>query len=260
MKKTIYTLMTALLLFSLATQAQVGVGLPASSVNASALLEVSTTAKGFLPPRMTEAQRNSIASPAAGLILWCSNCGTSGEIQVYNGSSWTNFVGGAASAAPLVVGQSYQGGIIAYILNSGDNGYDASIKHGLIAATQDQGTSITWGSSISTGATSLAIGMGSSNTSAIISAMGNTGNYAAKSCRDYRGGNYSDWYLPTWNELYQLYVNRGAIGGFSTGDYWSSSQNGSPSYDGAFTLMFSNGNLDNDYRSHGINVRAVRSF
>ena len=81
----------------LTTKAQVGIGVAATDVNASAQLEVKSTNKGFLPPRMTVAQRDSISSPAAGLVLWCSNCGTSGELQVYNGSSWTNMVGGVAS-------------------------------------------------------------------------------------------------------------------------------------------------------------------
>jgi hypothetical protein len=47
---------------------------------------------------MTQAQRNAISSPAAGLIIWCTNCGTSGEFQGYNGTTWTNLIGGTASA------------------------------------------------------------------------------------------------------------------------------------------------------------------
>ena len=77
------------------TQAQVGVG--TSSPNASAQLDVSSTSKGLLPPRMTLAQRDLIGTPVAGLVLWCSNCGSSGELQVYNGTQWTNMVGGTAS-------------------------------------------------------------------------------------------------------------------------------------------------------------------
>ena len=77
------------------TQAQVGVG--TITPNASAQLDVSSTTKGFLPPRMTYAQRQSITTPPAGLLLWCSNCGTNGELQVYNGTTWTNMIGGAAS-------------------------------------------------------------------------------------------------------------------------------------------------------------------
>ena len=53
----------------------------------SAALNINSTTKGFLPPRMTSAERNGISSPVAGLLIWCSNCGISGELQVHNGST-----------------------------------------------------------------------------------------------------------------------------------------------------------------------------
>jgi Fibrobacter succinogenes major domain (Fib_succ_major) len=59
----------------------------------SAVLEIESTTKGFLPPRMTFIQRNAIVTPTAGLIIRCTNCGTYGELQVYNGSFWTNLFG-----------------------------------------------------------------------------------------------------------------------------------------------------------------------
>lgn len=78
------------------TNAQVGVG--TNSPNVSAQLDVSSTSKGFLPPRMNESQRIAISNPAAGLVIWCYDCGANGELQVFNGSAWTNLVGGAASS------------------------------------------------------------------------------------------------------------------------------------------------------------------
>jgi hypothetical protein len=47
---------------------------------------------------MTEAQRNTITSPAQGLMIYCINCGVNGEPQFYNGTAWVNFMGGAAAA------------------------------------------------------------------------------------------------------------------------------------------------------------------
>ena len=70
-----------------------------SSPEASAVLDVSSTTQGFLPPRMSYAQIMAISSPVAGLIIWCNNCGTSGEVQVFNGTTWTNMCGGGASGA-----------------------------------------------------------------------------------------------------------------------------------------------------------------
>ena len=94
--KTIRVFLFAFLLFAAGrTNAQVGIGI--ANPNASAQLDVSSTTKGFLPPRMTQAQRNSISSPAAGLTIWCKDCGVLGEIQVYNGTVWTNMTGGYPS-------------------------------------------------------------------------------------------------------------------------------------------------------------------
>jgi hypothetical protein len=84
-----------IILFLGNSNAQVGMG-TATPISAAAL-DITSTNKGFLPPRMTHAQKTAIASPAAGLTVWCTNCGSTGEMQVYNGSAWTNMVGSAAT-------------------------------------------------------------------------------------------------------------------------------------------------------------------
>jgi hypothetical protein len=64
---------------------QIGKGaLPA---NTSSILELVSTQKGFLPPRMTTTQKNAIASPAAGLVVYDS---TTNKLQCYNGSTWND--------------------------------------------------------------------------------------------------------------------------------------------------------------------------
>ena len=68
----------------------VGIGLTNSTdltVNASAKLQVDSTTKGFLPPRMTTTQKNAIASPAAGLVVYDS---TTNKLCCYNGSTWND--------------------------------------------------------------------------------------------------------------------------------------------------------------------------
>lgn len=65
------------------------IGVGTSAPNASALLDVSSTTKGFLPPRMTTAQRTAIASPAAGLIIYNSS---TNRLNVFDGSTWQELV------------------------------------------------------------------------------------------------------------------------------------------------------------------------
>jgi len=92
--------LAAILIASYTLTAQVAVTTDGSSADGSAMLEVKSTTKGFLPPRMTETQRDAISAPATGLIVFCTNCGDNGEAQIYNGTDWTNMIGGAASAPP----------------------------------------------------------------------------------------------------------------------------------------------------------------
>jgi uncharacterized protein (TIGR02145 family) len=90
------TLLVAVIATSFTTFAQVGIG--TTTPNASAALDITSTTSGLLPPRMTEAQRNAITTPATGLMVYCTNCGT-GEPQYYNGTSWVNMVGAAAAVS-----------------------------------------------------------------------------------------------------------------------------------------------------------------
>ncbi|MDN3654290.1 hypothetical protein QWZ08_01555 [Ferruginibacter paludis] len=125
-------IVTALLLFvAFVSNAQVGIGTatPASS----AQLDVSSTTKGFLPPRMTYEQRLAIAAPDTGLMVWCKNCGSFGELQIFNGTRWTNTAGNLV--APIQMGDRYGGGIV---YSTSDNG-----QHGYIAAPQNL-SSVLW--------------------------------------------------------------------------------------------------------------------
>ena len=62
-----------LLLFSFAIFAQVGVNDDNSSPDSSAMLDVKSNSKGFLVPRMTAAQRDSIVNPSPGLMIYCND-------------------------------------------------------------------------------------------------------------------------------------------------------------------------------------------
>jgi hypothetical protein len=58
-----------------------------TSGNASAKLQIDSTTQGFLPPRMTTTQRDAIAVPATGLIIYNT---TTNKAQCYSGSTWND--------------------------------------------------------------------------------------------------------------------------------------------------------------------------
>ena len=200
------------------------VSIGTSNPVASAVLEVSSTIGGFLPPRMTLANRNAISTPAAGLTIWCSNCGAYGQMQIFNGVFWSNLSGSPAVGVPFI-GQVDGGGVIAYIFQVGDPGFVAGQVHGLIATPNDLGTGTDWGCNGTNvpGAAGTALGTGDQNTTDIVTGCATNG-IAAKICDVSIIGGYSDWYLPSKDELNKLYLNRAAIGGFTGNWYWSSSE------------------------------------
>ena len=162
------------------------------------------------------------------------------------------------NSTTLSLGDSYQGGKIAYILKNTDPGYDAIIQHGLISAPTDQSTGIMWwnGTSSVTGATATAYGTGNANTNTIVASQG-AGSYAAKLCSDLALGSYSDWYLPSKDELFILYTNRVVIGNFESSNYWCSSE---VSTGTALLYSFSINLQGSGGKGFLANVRAVRSF
>ena len=154
------------------------------------------------------------------------------------------------SGKKLEVGQSYQGGIIAYIDESGE--------HGLIAASEDQGVA-KWCKKPFSFIDSLGtdIGTGKNNTKRIVQKQ-DTGHYAAKLCYDLVRNGFNDWYLPSKVELQVLYKNRNAIGGFDFSKfYWSSSEY---SNDDAWYQNFNNGSQNGNYKDRIYCIRAVRTF
>ena len=75
--------------------AQVGINTDNNPPDNSAMLDVKSTEKGLLPPRMTYEQRNAIPDPAEGLMIFCTNCNQdgTGTITIFQGGLWINIAG-----------------------------------------------------------------------------------------------------------------------------------------------------------------------
>ena len=152
------------------------------------------------------------------------------ETKVIAGTNIT-ITGSGTIASPYVInattthtlGESYGGGIIFYVTPDG--------QHGLIAETQDQSTGCNWYEAQNT--------------------ISNSANQSTA------GKNYTDWRLPTKNELNLLCDQKTFVGGFADYGYWSSTEYGGGD---VWIQVFPNGG-QNHYNKYGLfYVRAVRAF
>lgn len=160
------------------------------------------------------------------------------------------------TAQTLAIGMNYKGGKIAYLLTPSDPGYDPNVQHGIIAAVADLPGVVEWGCSETFIAGRSSLGTGNQNTIDIASGC-ITAETAAKLCSNLNQGGYSDWYLPSKDELNKLFLQKNAIGGFEEFCYWSSTETGKYN---ACSQIFDNGFQTANDKSTTFKVRPIRSF
>lgn len=94
-KNEIKVILAAIFVFIFSSLYSQNVGINTNTPDASALLELQSNELGFLPPRLTQIQRDAINNPATGLIIYniSENC-----INYYDGALWLSLCGSASTS------------------------------------------------------------------------------------------------------------------------------------------------------------------
>jgi hypothetical protein len=108
-----------------------------------------------------------------------------------------------------------------------------------------------------THATGEAVYTGQANTTLIVSVQGVVDVYAARSCDELVRSSYSDWFMPSLNELTLLYAQKNVVGGMGTKLYWSSTE---INLNNAQAVNFANGLSFGHAKNTPYYVRPIRYF
>jgi len=218
---------------------------------------------GYLTSEVDGSITNEIELPTTA---------NAGDMNYWNGSAWVTIpatpIDGATlqmisgvptwtgGTPPPAIGDFRDGGVVFWLDGSGG---------GLVCAVSDQ-SNIQWGSFTVTNATGSAIGTGQTNTAIIVANQG-LGSYAAKLCDDLSLNGFSDWFLPSKDELNEMWENRTTIdatalanggGGFEQSvGHWSSTEF---NFVTAWIQVFFSGGQGFNDKSFPRYVRAVRAF
>ena len=141
------------------------------------------------------------------------------------------------------------GGIVFHVTNGGSHGLEAAPGDALPSKWGCDGTNIY---------TSTGLGSGDANTSAIVAKCTSEADpTAAERANSYELNGFTDWFLPSRDELNLLYLQKPVVGGFASSGYWSSSQ---ASASGAWLQYFGSGNQSGLNKNLTYGFRAVRAF
>ena len=173
----------------------------------------------------------------------------------------------------VLVGETFEGGVVGHIFRPGDEGFISGETHGIIIAPVDLVFESQWGcQGAAVTGTSTKVGFGRMNTEKVLAFHDalpdfyknptqchpdNDGTVAARLTRDFASGGFDDWFMPSLKEMDFLYQNRDKIGGFSTVEYWSSCETNAVS---ACVMSFITGEQLSRPKSEVRRVRVIRFF
>jgi hypothetical protein len=220
--------------------------------------------------------RGAAGTPQAG--------NNAGDMEYWDGSNWLIIPAPISNTGSLefcngVPGWDVKGTCIipnTIVRSIGGNGpaggkvfyVTAGGLHGLEAAPANQSNYAAWGCDGTTvsGAQGTKVGTGAANTAAIAAAcptyydnmMQMTGTSAAKIADAYALNGYTDWFLPSKDELNLLYLQKNLVGGLNDSYYWSSSESSSAN---AWSQFYVYGSQINSYgKTTSLYVKAIRAF
>ena len=189
---------------------------------------------------------STITGLSPSTVYYCRSYATTSE-----GTTYGNEFSFKTVVSKLYLGMQYKGGVLFYLNPTGGGG--------MIVISDDLSTSYAWGCSgvNVSGANNTGVGGGIANSEAIVNAC--SGESAAKLCEDLVYGTYSDWFLPSMDELGIMYKNIKItdLEKFSSGYYWSSNQKDATT---AYRYGFLGGNQGEADKSTKQYVRAIRKF
>lgn len=169
-------------------------------------------------------------------------------VRAYVKANEKYYYGGEKSFFSKTIGESYSGGVIFYLFKPNDYKYVNGEIHGIVASTSDLGQ-YKFGCSGNEIQGSIyflnneKVGYAEENTTIIRNSCG--ANTAAMLCYNSTKAGYTDWWLPTLNELELMFEFRDVIGGFNISNqlpeqytrYWSSTENNAnTAWDGSFVV------------------------
>jgi hypothetical protein len=175
---------------------------------------------------------------------------------------------------PVVnIGEERNGGVVAYVFQSNDDGYKRGETHGIIVAKEDLPMLSQWGCrGTEVGGTSTGVGAGKNNTEIVLAFHDNLPNYytnptqchplndgtvAGNLARQLNVNGETGWFVPSRQEAVILYQNREQIGGFVEEDYWSSCESGR---DRACVVSFTTGQTLSADKNEVKRVRPIKYF